>query len=45
MWPETNTGQVYPEIPPRVDYAITDYGRTLTPVIHALSQWGKRKQR
>lgn len=31
---------VYPEVPPRVDYAITDYGKTLIPILEALSAWG-----
>jgi DNA-binding HxlR family transcriptional regulator len=31
---------IYPEVPPRVEYAITDYGRSLTPVIEALQAWG-----
>lgn len=32
--------KVYPEVPPRVEYRLTDYGRTLAPVIHALKKWG-----
>ncbi|KQM17190.1 HxlR family transcriptional regulator [Sphingomonas sp. Leaf24] len=31
---------VYAEVPPRVEYRLTDLGRTLTPVIEALRQWG-----
>ena len=31
---------VYAEVPPRVEYAMTDYGRTLTPVLRALQAWG-----
>ena len=31
---------VYPEKPPRVEYAFTIHGRTLRPVIQALCQWG-----
>ena len=31
---------VYPEDPPRVEYAITDFGRTLIPILHALCDWG-----
>lgn len=31
---------IYPEVPPRVEYAITDYGRTLIPVLQALCNWG-----
>lgn len=32
--------KVYPEVPPRVEYSITEYGRTLKPVIQALQAWG-----
>ncbi|MBY4677448.1 winged helix-turn-helix transcriptional regulator [Marinobacterium arenosum] len=32
---------VYPEVPPRVEYAITDYGKTLAPVISSLHSWGR----
>ena len=32
---------VFPVVPPRVDYALTDRGRTLEPVIQALKKWGE----
>lgn len=32
--------EVYPEVPPRVEYSLTDYGRTLLPIIASLVQWG-----
>lgn len=31
---------VYPEVPPRVEYSFTTYGRSLEPVLHALRDWG-----
>jgi DNA-binding HxlR family transcriptional regulator len=31
---------IYPEVPPHVEYALTDYGETLRPVIEALRDWG-----
>ena len=31
---------VYPEVPPRVEYSITEYGRTLIPILDALCNWG-----
>lgn len=34
------TRKVYPEVPPRVEYAITDFGRTLIPILQALCTWG-----
>lgn len=32
--------KVYPEVPPRVEYVITDFGTTLIPVLEALCTWG-----
>jgi DNA-binding HxlR family transcriptional regulator len=34
------TRTIYPEVPPRVEYAITDFGKTLIPILHALCNWG-----
>jgi DNA-binding HxlR family transcriptional regulator len=31
----------YAEIPPRVEYTLTEKGRTLGPVIGALADWGR----
>jgi len=31
---------VYAEVPPRVDYALTDKGRSVLPVIAAMRDWG-----
>ena len=31
---------VYPEIPPRVEYTLTERGRAVEPVIAALAAWG-----
>jgi len=31
---------VYPEVPPRVEYMITDFGKTLIPILEALCDWG-----
>lgn len=35
----------FPEIPPRVEYALTERGRALGPVIEALRAWGIGAQR
>ena len=34
------TRTVYPEVPPRVEYSITEFGRTLIPILQALCNWG-----
>lgn len=33
---------IFPEIPPRVEYSITDYGKTLLPIIDSMYTWGKQ---
>lgn len=33
---------LYPEIPPRVEYALTPLGRTLGEPLHALAQWAEQ---
>lgn len=32
--------KIYPEIPPKVEYRLSERGRTLEPVIRALKHWG-----
>jgi DNA-binding HxlR family transcriptional regulator len=27
-------------VPPRVEYSLSDFGKTLRPVLHALANWG-----
>ena len=34
------TRTVYPEVPPRVEYALSALGETLRPIIKALEVWG-----
>jgi DNA-binding HxlR family transcriptional regulator len=36
---------VYPEIPPRVEYELTELGVTLQPVIFQLCKWGKEQSK
>jgi DNA-binding HxlR family transcriptional regulator len=38
------TRTVYPEIPPRVEYALTDLGRTLTEPLDTLWNWAAAHQ-
>ncbi|MDH5181755.1 MAG: helix-turn-helix transcriptional regulator [Gammaproteobacteria bacterium] len=33
---------VYPEVPPRVEYALTEFGETLGPILFALQTWGNQ---
>ena len=33
---------IYPELPPRSEYAITPLGLTLIPIIDAMIEWGNR---
>ena len=32
--------EVYPEIPPKVEYSLTEFGKTMLPVLDALYKWG-----
>lgn len=34
--------KVYPEVPPKVEYSLTEFGRTLEPVLEMLRMWGKK---
>lgn len=34
------TRQVFAEVPPRVEYSLTTFGKTLAPVLQAMKTWG-----
>ncbi|HHX2537797.1 TPA: winged helix-turn-helix transcriptional regulator [Neisseria subflava] len=34
--------EVYPQVPPKVEYSLTEFGRTLMPVIEAMHRWGEQ---
>lgn len=33
--------KIFAEVPPRVEYALTDHGKTLDTVLRTLAEWGK----
>lgn len=38
------TRTVYPEVPPRVEYALSELGETMRPIISAMESWGRSYQ-
>ena len=34
------TRTVYPEVPPRVEYALSELGESMRPIIASMEQWG-----
>lgn len=34
--------KVYPEVPPKVEYKISDYGKTLEYILSAMAEWGSK---
>lgn len=35
------TRTVYPQVPPKVEYALSELGETMRPIILSMEQWGK----
>ncbi len=34
--------KVFPEVPPRVEYSLTEIGQDLAPTIRAMCEWGQK---
>jgi DNA-binding HxlR family transcriptional regulator len=34
------TRTVYPEVPPRVEYALTSLGKSMQPILNSMAVWG-----
>ncbi|MCZ8070046.1 MAG: winged helix-turn-helix transcriptional regulator [Bacteroidota bacterium] len=32
---------IYPEVPPKVEYELTKFGKTLVPVLEEIAKWGR----
>jgi len=39
------TRTVYPEVPPKVEYTLSDIGKTIAPVLKSLCDWGTSYQK
>ncbi|WP_099156924.1 winged helix-turn-helix transcriptional regulator [Virgibacillus ndiopensis] len=33
---------VYPQVPPKVEYSISEYGKSLEPILAAMHEWGTK---
>ena len=34
--------KVYPQVPPKVEYSLTEFGKSLLPVLCTLCEWGEK---
>ena len=32
--------KVYPQVPPKVEYSLTEYGKNIIPILKSMQQWG-----
>lgn len=33
---------VYPQVPPKVEYSISEYGKSLKPILNIMHEWGSK---
>lgn len=36
------TRTIYPEVPPRVEYALSELGETMRPILSVMQEWGNQ---
>lgn len=41
---EMVTKKIYPVVPPKVEYRLTDFGKSIIPLIQAIGAWGDENQ-
>jgi len=41
---ELVTKKIYPVVPPKVEYSLTEFGKSIIPVIAALGDWGDKNE-
>lgn len=41
---ELVTRKIYPVVPPKVEYSLTEFGKTVIPVIASLGRWGEEHE-
>lgn len=39
------TRTIYPSVPPKVEYALSEYGKTMVPVLETMCAWGENHNR
>ncbi|EQA6227928.1 winged helix-turn-helix transcriptional regulator [Enterobacter ludwigii] len=36
--------RVYPQVPPKVEYRLTEWGQALCPALHAMLKWAEKRE-